>query len=102
MKRFALLIALLLTALPALAHEKQERRIYELERMIERLEHRIEGLERIRQLSEPSPNEDSQLYAQYPELFDCQAKASNSTEMKAFGKFITDLPTDSGNAPLHS
>jgi hypothetical protein len=75
---------------PALAHEKQERRIYELERMIERLEHRIEGLERNRQRSHSSPNEDSQLSAKYPELFDCQAKASNSTEMKACAKYITD------------
>ena len=90
MKQFALLMALLLTALPALAHEKQERRIYELERKIEGLEHRIEGLERIRQLSESSPNEDSQLSAEYPELFDCQVKASNATEMKACSKYITD------------
>ena len=90
MKRIALLVALLVTALPALAHEKQERRIYELERMIERLEHRIDGLERIRQLHEATPNEDSELYAEYPELFDCQAKASNSTEMKACAKYITD------------
>ena len=86
MKRFALLMALLVTALPALAHEKQERRIYTLERMIERLEHRIEGLERNRQLSGSSPNEDSQLSPEYQELFDCQAKASNSTEMKACAK----------------
>ena len=90
MKRFVLLMALLVTALPALAHEKQERRIYELERMIERLQHRIEGLERNRQLSEATPNEDSQLSAEYPELFDCQVKASNSTEMKACAKYITD------------
>jgi len=90
MKRIALLVALVVTALPALAHEKQERRIYELERMIERLEHRIDGLERIRQLHEATPDEDSQLSAEYPELFDCQAKASNSTEMKACAKYITD------------
>lgn len=90
MKRIALLMALLLTALPALAHEKQERRIYELERLIERLEHRIEGLERNRRRSNSSPNEDSRLSAEYPELFDCQVKAKNSTEMKACGRFITD------------
>ena len=90
MKRFALLMALLVTALPALAHEKQERRIYELERMIERLEHRIEGLERNRQLSDSSANEDWHLSPEYQELFDCQAKASNSTEMKACAKYITD------------
>jgi hypothetical protein len=90
MKRIALLMALLVTALPALAHEKQERRIYELERMIEKLEHRIEGLERNRQLSHSSPNEDSQLSAEYQELFHCQANASNSTEMKACAKYITD------------
>ena len=90
MKRIVLLMALLLTTLPVLAHEKQERRIYELERMIQRLEHRIEGLERIRQLSEPSPNEESQLSAEQKKLFDCQAKAKSSTEMKACAKYITD------------
>ena len=90
MKRIALLVALLVMALPALAHEKQERRIYELERMIERLEHRIAGLERNRQLSESSPNEDWQLSPEYQELFDCQVNASNSTEMKACAKYITD------------
>ena len=51
---------------------------------------RIEGLERNRQLPRSSPNEDSQLSAEYQELFDCQAKASNSTEMKACSKYITD------------
>jgi hypothetical protein len=90
MKRIALLMALLVTALPALAHEKQEQRIYELERMIEKLEHRIEGLERNRQLPAASPNEDSELSAEYPELFDCQANASSTTEMKACAKYITD------------
>jgi hypothetical protein len=90
MKRIALLMALLVTALPALAHEKQERRIYELERMIEKLEHRIEGLEWNRQLPASSPNEDSELSAEHQELFDCQANASNSTEMKACAKYITD------------
>ena len=90
MKRIVLLMALLVTALPALAHEKQERRIYDLERQIERLEHRIEGLERNRLQAAPPPNENWQPCAEQKELFDCQAKASNSTEMKACREYITD------------
>ena len=90
MKRFALLMALLVTALPALAHEKQERRIYELERLIERLEHRIDSLERSRLQAAPSPDEDWQLSDEQKKLFDCQLKASNSTEMKACRKYITE------------
>ena len=90
MKRFALLMALLVTALPALAHEKQERRIYDLERMIERLEHRIDGLERRPRQAAPPPNENWQPSDEQKKLFDCQAEASNSTEMKACAKYITD------------
>lgn len=90
MKRFALLMALLVTALPALAHEKQERRIYDLERLIERLEHRIDGLERNRLQPASQPDEDWQLTAEQKKLFDCQLKASSSTEMKACRKYITD------------
>ena len=99
MKQIALLMALLVTGLPALAHEDQARRIYELERRIERLEQRIDDLERLerridqlemkpqqaapRQAAKPPPSE-------YKELFDCQAEAINSTEMKACAKYITD------------
>ncbi len=90
MKRFALLMALLVTALPALAHEKQERRIYDLERMIERLEHRIEGLERNRRQAAPPPNKNWQPSDEHKRLFDCQTEASNETEMKACAKYITD------------
>jgi hypothetical protein len=90
MKRFALLMALLVTALPALAHEKQERRIYDLERLIDRLEHRIVGLERNRLQPAPAPNKDWQLSAEQKKLFECQIEASNSTEMKACRKYITD------------
>jgi len=90
MKRFALLMVLLVTALPALAHEKQERRIYDLERMIERLEHRIDGLERRPRQAAPPPNKNWQPSAEQKKLFDCQAEASNSTEMKACAKYITD------------
>jgi len=90
MKRIALLMALLLTALPALAHEKQERRIYELERMIERLQHRVDGLERNRQLHEAAPHENAQLTDEQKKLFDCQAMAKDAAEMKACAKYITD------------
>jgi hypothetical protein len=90
MKRFALLMALLVTALPALAHENQERRIYELERMIERLEHRIEGLERRSRQSAPPLDKDWQPSEEQKKLFDCQAEAGNSTEMKACREYITD------------
>jgi hypothetical protein len=90
MKRYALLMALLVTALPALAHEKQERRIYDLERKIERLEHRIDGLEGQPRRAAPPPNKNRQPSVEQEELFDCQSKASNSTEMKACAKYITD------------
>ena len=91
MKRFALLMVLLVTALPALAHEKQERRIYELERMIERLEHRIDRLEIMSRRAAPPPTaEQKKPTAEQQKLFDCQVEASNSTEMKACAKYITD------------
>jgi type II secretory pathway component PulJ len=99
MKQIALLMALLVTALPALAHEEQARRFYELERRIEMLEQRIDDLERLerridqlerkpqqaapRQAAKPPP-------AEHKELFDCQAEAIDSTEMKACAKYITD------------
>ncbi len=103
MKQIALLMALLVTALPALAHDAQERKVYELERKIERLEQRIDHLERLerrvdqpemkprqaaprqaapQQVAKPPPDE-------HKELFDCQAEAINSTEMKACAKYIT-------------
>jgi len=90
MKRIVLLMALLVTALPALAHEKQERQIYVLQRMIERLEHRIDGLERNRLQAAPRPNENWQPSDEHKKLFDCQAEASNETEMKACAKYIPD------------
>ena len=99
MKQIALLMVLVVTVLPALAHEEQGRRFYELERRIERLEQRIDGLERLerridelerkpqqtapRQAAKPPP-------AEHQELFDCQAEAIDSTEMKACAKYITD------------
>lgn len=99
MKKITLLIVLLVTALPALAHEEQARRYYELERRTERLEQRIDQLERLerridqlemkprqaapRPAEEPPPEE-------HKELFDCQAKAIDSTEMKACARYITD------------
>ena len=90
MKRIVLLMALLVTALPALAHEKQERQIYVLQRMIERLEHRIDGLERQPRQAAPPQNENWQLSDEHKKLFDCQAEAKNSAEMKACAKYITD------------
>ncbi len=99
MKRIALLMALLVTALPALAHEEQARRIYELERRIERQEQRIDQLERLerridhleRKPQEAAPQQAAKpLPAELQELFDCQAEASTSTEMKACAKYMTD------------
>ncbi len=90
MKQIALLMALLVTALPALAHEEQKFLVYELERRIEMLEQRIDGLERKpRQAAQP-PNKNWQPSAEQKKLFDCQAEAINSTEMKACAKYITD------------
>ena len=99
MKQIALLMALLVTALPALAHEEQARRFYELERRIERLEQRIDQLERLERRMDqlemkprqaaPRPAEKPPP-AEYKELFDCQAEAIDSTEMKACAKYITE------------
>jgi hypothetical protein len=88
MKQIALLMALLVTALPALAHEEHERRVYLLERKIERLEFRIDGLERKSRQAAPAPNKNWQPSAEQKKLFDCQAEASNSTEMEACAKYI--------------
>ena len=99
MKQITLLMAFLVTTLPALAHDEQARQFYVLERRIETLERRIDDLERLerridqlemkpqqaapRQAAKPPP-------AEHKELFDCQAEAINSTEMKACAKYITD------------
>ncbi len=89
MKQIALLMALLVTALPALAHEEQERRVYQLERKIERLEQRINYLER--KPRQAAPRQAAKpLSAEQKELIDCQAEASTSTEMKACAKNMTD------------
>ncbi len=85
MNQIALLMALLVTALPALAHEEQEWRFYELERKIERLEQRIDGIER-----KPRQPATKPLPAEQQELLDCHAEARTSTEMKACAKYITD------------
>ncbi len=95
MNQIALLMALLVTALPALAHEEQERRFYELERRIERLERRIYGIERLEQRIDDIERKPRQaatkpLPAEHQELIDCQAKASTSTEIKACAKYMTD------------
>ena len=95
MKQIALLMALLVTALPALAHEEQERRFYALERQIERLEQRIDGIERLEQRIDGIERKPRQPATKPPpaeqkELLDCQAEASNSTEMKACAKYMTD------------
>ena len=109
MKRLALLMALLVTALPALAHDAQERKVYELERRIERQEQRIDQLERLerridhleRKPQEAAPQQAAPQQAapqqaakpppdEHKELFDCHAEAINSTEMKACAKYITD------------
>ena len=90
MKRFALLMALLVTALPALAHEEHERRVYLLERRIERLEQHIDYLDRMSRRAAPSPNKNWQPTAEQQKLFDCHAEAIDSTEMKACRKYIPD------------
>ncbi len=95
MNQIALLMALLVTALPALAHEEQERRVYDLERRIERLEQRIDGIERLEQRIDgierkPRQAATKPLPTEHQELIDCQAEASNSTEMTACAKYMTE------------
>ncbi len=99
MKRLALLMALLVTALPALAHDAQERKAYDLERRIERLEQRIDDLERLERRIDQLEMKPQQAAprqaakppsAEHQELFDCHAEAINSTEMEACAKYITD------------
>ena len=70
-----------------LAHEEQERRFYELERRIETLERRIDQLEMKPQQAAPRQAEKPPP-AEHQELFDCQAEAIDSTEMKACAKYI--------------
>ena len=109
MNQIALLMALLVTAPPALAHEEQARRFYELERRIERQEQRIDQLERLerridhleRKPQEAAPQQAAPRQAAKPpsaelqELFDCQAKAIDATEMKACAKYMIEYPWDS-------
>ncbi len=104
MKQIALLMALLVTALPALAHDEQERKAYELEKRIERLERRIDYLDRLErrvdhlegkpQQAAPQqtapPRTGRPLTAEQKELLDCQTTASNTIEMEACAKYITD------------
>ncbi len=105
MKQIALLMALLVTALPALAHEEQKFLFYELERRIERqeqridhlerLERRIDGIERLEQRIDgierkPRQAATKPLPAEHQELIDCQAEASTSIEMTACAKYMTE------------